>query len=554
MPSTITLDANGYFVRKGRRVTPVGVNYWPASCGVEMWQDWPAAEIQHDLDVVASMGLNCVRFFLRWQDFEPEAGRYDERMFSRLRQILTWCRERALLAHPSLFVGWMSGGVFWPGWKAGRNVFADSYMVERAAAFAHAAAAVIEPFHPHVLAIDQGNELCCLAESSAAPPQAVMEWCRQVNEAICAVYPEALIVSGNEQNQIDNDTGWRLGQQPGVDFYSMHGYPVPAWHSIAFDGMTDPLCQSLLPFYVQVARSFGPVLVQEFGTIVTFGAEQQDAYLRAVLPACWEAGCNGFLWWCLRDIKARVHPYLKNSFEGTLGLVGDDDHVKPGLGYFIEFARSLQQRPAPDRTADIGLYWPKHYYLRDNQHNPGNNPRSLARRLIMANYILRQLGHHTRIVRGDLALDSSLNTMLIPGALLGGDETAALDAWVRSGRRLIWHGPDPFNWGADCIRLLGARPVDYRSTQAQQIAYAGEVWTLGGYPRNMRVELAPTTAQVLARTEDGLPSVLVNRVGDGTVVYALPLLEDAMADVSCDHTSRSRWLTWYRRMLEHPAV
>ena len=33
-------------------------------------------------------------------------------MFKRLAQMLTWCAERGLYAQPSLFVGWMSGGVF----------------------------------------------------------------------------------------------------------------------------------------------------------------------------------------------------------------------------------------------------------------------------------------------------------------------------------------------------------------------------------------------------------------------------------------------------------
>ena len=172
-----------------------------------------------------------------------------------------------------------------------------------------------------------------------------------------------------------SDVGWRFGQQPGVDYYSMHGYPVPTWHPIAFDGMTDPLCQSLLPFYTKVARSFGPVMLQEFGTIVTFGKRQQDEYLRAVLPACWWAGANGFLWWCLRDITAPVHPYIKNSFEGTLGLVDEHDRVKPGLEYFIEFAQSLPDLAEPQKGGwMVGLYWPRQFYLRDNPQNPGNDP------------------------------------------------------------------------------------------------------------------------------------------------------------------------------------
>src|SRR5690606_31335763 len=99
----------------GDPVLPLGVNYWPASCGVEMWPQWPEAEIRADLDLVKQLGLNCVRFFLRWQDFEPQAGEYDETPFTRLADLLRWHEERGLLAHPALFVGYMSGGIFWPG-------------------------------------------------------------------------------------------------------------------------------------------------------------------------------------------------------------------------------------------------------------------------------------------------------------------------------------------------------------------------------------------------------------------------------------------------------
>lgn len=541
----LLIDPSGYFSSADRRLVPIGVNYWPGSCGVEMWPRWPAQEIQSDLDLVAALGLNCVRFFLRWQDFEPEAGQYDRRMFERLAQMLAWCRERRILAHPSLFVGWMSGGTFWPRWREGRNVFADPFMLERATAFAREAARTIAPFHGSVLAIDQGNELCCLADSRDAPPAAIVEWCARINEAIRSVYPQALIVSGNEQNQITSDTGWRLGQQPGTDLYSMHAYPVPSWHSVSFDGMTDPLCQSLLPFYTAIARAFGPVLVQEFGTIVTFGAAQQENYLRAVLPACWEAGANGFLWWCLRDITAPVQPYLKNSFEGTLGLVDAQGRVKPGLEYLIEFARSLPQRPAPGHKATVGLYWPKHYYPRDNPENPGNDPRQLSRRLVMANFILRQMGHAVRVVRGDLPLDHAPGTLVIPGALLGGDEAAALDVWVRAGGRLIWHGPDPVNWGWSYASLLGARPLDYRAPQPTVIELGGQSWSFEAYPRRVRLELAPDMASVIARDQAGLPMVLLNRVGRGAVLYALPLVEDAIAEVAPNRDLRSRWQGWY---------
>lgn len=549
-PEGITLNKDGYFRRNGERFVPVGVNYWPASCGVEMWAHWPVAEIQHDLDVLAPLGLNCIRFFLRWEDFEPEAGVYDQTQFERLAQFLQWCVERDIVAQPTLFVGFMSGGIYWPQWKGERNLFADGVMLERSAAFAREAARVIQPFHSHIMGIDQGNELCCLPESREAPPAAVENWCQAVCAAVRETYPEAMMVSGNEQNQIVADTGWRLGQQGGTDYYSMHAYPVPNWHPITFDGLMDPLAHTLLPFYIKVARAFGPVLAQEFGSIVTMGTRPQDTYLRAILPACWEAGANGFLWWCLRDITATVQPYIKNSFESTLGLIDADDQIKPGLEYFLEFARSRAAAPAPDEPATIGLYWAKNYYPRDNPADPGNEPALVAPRLTAAHYMLQSLGHHVAIVRGDLPLENIPDALVVCGARLDGQEIAALETWVRAGGKLLWHGPDPFNWNPCCARLLGAVPVDYRAHLPVSIDFGGRFCTFATFPRGLRAEVETTSAVVVARDQDGVAVVLKHKLEAGSVVCALPLVEDSIISIAGQRAARDEWKSWYQAALE----
>jgi hypothetical protein len=326
----------------------------------------------------------------------------------------------------------------------------------------------------------------------------------------------------------------------------MHGYPVGAWHSVPFDGLTDPLAHSLLPFYTQVARAFGPVMVQEFGTILTFGREQQDRYLRAVLPACWEAGGNGFLWWCLRDISAKVHPYVKSGFEELLGLVDAADRLKPGVEFFLEFAREVQARAAPRPAANaVGLYFPEHYYPRDDPGNPGNHPRAVSRGLVAANFLLRQLGWTTRIVCGDQALPADLRTLVIPGAIPTGDEAERLEAWASAGGRLIWHGIEPMKWGHAYTRLLGARPVDFRAPRQATVDAFGERWTFGPHPHTVRLEVKPESARVLASDQFGLPALLVNAVGSGCVVYALPRVEEEFASCAGDRELRARWQKWY---------
>jgi hypothetical protein len=63
----------------------------------------------------------------------------------------------------------------------------------------------------------------------------------------------------------------------------------------------------------------------------------------------------------------------------------------------------MAQGSAPGTT--VGIYWPKHFYPRDNPHNAGNHPRQLSRWRVMANYYLPELGYRTCVVRGDLSLD-----------------------------------------------------------------------------------------------------------------------------------------------------
>jgi Endo-beta-mannanase len=550
-PFAIDRKDGGFRDRSNRAFVPVGVNYWPASCGVELWRQWPDAEIRRDLDLVRELGLNCVRFFLRWQDFEPDSGVYDERMFERFEQLLAWHRERGLLAHPSLFVGWMSGGIFRPAWHGGRNLFSDSELRARGAAFAAKAAAICARFPETVLAIDQGNELCCLPEALSATPAEVAGWCREISRAIRSGCSDTLIVSGNEQNQVIADTGWRFGAQEGCDFYSMHSYPVSAWHGLAFDGMTDPLGRTLLPFYVKCARAWGPVMVQEFGTLFTRGERECEAYLRAVLPACREAGANGFLWWCLRDIATTVHPYAKNAFEGQLGLVDVQGEVKPGLRYFLEFARELERSSSRAETdaRRAYLYWPDEFYHRDNPCNPGNEPRHLSRQMAVAHFALQELGWSSVVVRSEEFSWIDRNGLLvIAGAKLTESEVAAVEDWTHAGGRVLWHGVDALSWGARMERVLGAEPIDFGAPRASGEAFA-RTWNFRRFPRDIFVRTKLSTAKSCAVDTRGNPLVFTHSLGRGRLAVCLAEVDAEFAQRSDDRDAREAWTAWYRGML-----
>ncbi|MEX1089700.1 MAG: hypothetical protein WEC36_10835 [Phycisphaeraceae bacterium] len=542
-----TLSPQGYFTQDGQTLLPVGVNYWPASVGVEMWPAFPEEEIQQDLDLVKRLGLDTIRFFLRWQDFEPQAGVYNPKAFADLRRLLTWSQDRHLLLMPTLFVGYMSGGTFWPQFVKGKNLFTDPALLQRATALAAEVAKVLQGFPDIILAVDQGNELDCLPESWAASPAQIAHWSRTIADTVRRHCPGCLVMSGTDHNTVINDCPWQLSGNLGLDLLSMHGYPVPAWHPLAFDGLDDPLCQDLLPQYTRFARTFGPVMLQEFGSILTTGPYAQR-YLETMLEGCFQAGANGFLWWCLHDVRAHVHPYIKNGFEATLGLVHADGTPKSGPDAFLRFARDIAARPRPNLQAPTtAVYIPAHYYRRDNPLNPGNQPNQVGPRAILAAHMLQRAGHDVRMVRGDLPLPDNLRHLLLPGVFLTETETMALTRYVQGGGNLYLHGIPAHSLSPALIRLLGAAPVNYRAPRAVTVQAFGQKFALHAYLENTLIEMQPTTGVVLARTETQLPALLENRLGAGRVRTAIGMVEQNL--FTHDVAARDRFLPWYQHLL-----
>jgi hypothetical protein len=86
-----------------------------------MWRRFDAGEIGEDFVRIAGFGLDTVRFFLRWDDFQPEPDRLDPVMLDRLETVVALAGDAGLRTVPTLCCGHM-GGVNWlPAWSLDRN-------------------------------------------------------------------------------------------------------------------------------------------------------------------------------------------------------------------------------------------------------------------------------------------------------------------------------------------------------------------------------------------------------------------------------------------------
>ena len=49
----------------------VGCNYWASHAGIYMWRNWNAEQVEQDLATLEKNGLQVIRMFLTWPDFQP---------------------------------------------------------------------------------------------------------------------------------------------------------------------------------------------------------------------------------------------------------------------------------------------------------------------------------------------------------------------------------------------------------------------------------------------------------------------------------------------------
>ena len=49
----------------------VGCNYWASHAGTRMWRNWDAASVEADLAALSKAGVQVIRAFPLWPDFQP---------------------------------------------------------------------------------------------------------------------------------------------------------------------------------------------------------------------------------------------------------------------------------------------------------------------------------------------------------------------------------------------------------------------------------------------------------------------------------------------------
>jgi endo-1,4-beta-mannosidase len=347
------------------------------------WADFDRGEVEADLARIAASGLDSVRLFLTWEQFQPAPDLVDRAMLDRLVTVLELAGRAGLAVVPTLFTGHMSGVNWIPAWALGgsqrdprfrvvaggrltgaglRNWYTDADVADAQALLAREAAAALAG-HQALLAWDLGNE----NSNCVVPPSRVSarNWLERITAAIRAADPTAPITVGLHMEDLEEDR--KLGPREAAaacDLLSMHGYPIYAGWT---EGETD---EQLLPFLAHVTRWLGDgreLLFSEFGAPTHRGGdpgrsplieeEAAAAYTARALAALRLAGCTGAMLWCYSDYDAAIweRPPLDLAVhERSFGLWRADGSPKPSVAAVSAFAGALRvESPAHQAWIDI---------------------------------------------------------------------------------------------------------------------------------------------------------------------------------------------------------
>jgi hypothetical protein len=374
----------------------IGCNYWASYAGAGMWRDWQPEIVAADLKQLSEAGMQVLRVFPLWPDFQPitqlyggggnaQEIRHGEELFtsaltndlsntadgvnksyaighaafaisaglslsamSHFATLANLAQQNGLKLIVGLLTGWMSGRLFVPPALEGRNVITDPVAILWETRFVRAFVRNFKA-HPAILAWDLGNECNCMAPVPNA--EAAWVWTATISNAIRVEDPTRPVVSGMHSLDEPNEDGfWRIPHQAELtDVLTTHPYPyfTPHCDQEPINTLRNGLhATAQTRWYGDVGST--AALAEEVGTLGPMFASEAIAadYLRMALFSLWANDCRGLLWWCAYDQNLLTQaPYDWTPIERELGLIRADRSLKPVMAEFTKFRAFLEALP-----------------------------------------------------------------------------------------------------------------------------------------------------------------------------------------------------------------
>lgn len=390
----------------------LGINYWPRRKAMYWWKDFDPGEVREEFAIIKQTGINYVRFFLLWEDFQPSPDTVSQEQLRNLLTVADIAHDQNLLIEPTLFCGHMSGPNWAPEWllsdqprgpferpliSGGKRVNRQIHNIyvtpEVVAAEEKLVRSVAERLkgHPALWAWSLGNEPDLFCQPPT--PADGQAWTKRIVDLIHEIDPGRPVTIGLHTASLETDPRlWVNLLSQVTDFSVMHGYSIYAgWAK-------HPLDSDVVPFAGELTSALAkkPVLFEEFGlctaqpgekshyqTYSTAGSERQQffpseedgaRYFEEVLPKLHQLGALGAFAWCYADYATDLWdrpPCDEFIHERFFGIVRPDGSLKPHAEVIRRFAalnlKIQPQNQAPGGKVALDVS-PEEYYKNPRAH------------------------------------------------------------------------------------------------------------------------------------------------------------------------------------------
>ncbi len=491
----------------------LGVNYHPSVAGCDIWTDWDPDTIGSDFRRMSRAGLNTVRIFLFWRDFQPAADVISEQALQRLDAVLDLAARAGLLCVPSLFTVWMNGQLLDLPWRDERDPWRDEELLAAEEQLCAAVAARLRA-HDNVLALDLGDELWNIDPVAARSltRAGVARWQLRLAGVLRANAPGLLVLQANDASGVFGPLPYGPDNSAGLDLIATHGFPT--WAPGSIESSLSYKATNLVSFQVRVAAAYGTVLVDELGS---YGVDEATAaaYLRASAASALANGAAGIIAWCWQDIASQRDPYRERPAERRAGLHRLDGAPKPAMATYGEVlagARDLATSRAPASAAIL---------LPSTARNAAGTYLDGSPGMIGVFYacLLARRAHVDFDVT--VAAVTGRRLVIVPSLTRLTITTLALVETAANDGAVVYLSLGDHLHAFPGEAVVGAEIVDFAPPHGKgEIRWDDEVWPVrwdlsSARPTTMRI----TTAEVLAEFPDGSPALVSHRLGKGRILF-----------------------------------